>query len=138
MAAVFSNHNLRVTRPRKVIFETLKNAVKPLSQVEIAKANPSVDKVSVYRTIDVFMKLGIVTSVPHGWKQRYELATPFRPHHHHLLCTGCGNVEEIQSDKLEQIIRILADKQKFKATGHTFEITGLCNVCQSTYGAKEY
>ncbi|HWZ66162.1 MAG TPA: Fur family transcriptional regulator [Patescibacteria group bacterium] len=128
---LFAARGLRVTTPRKAVFETLKKAATPLSQVEIAKINPTIDKVSVYRSIDIFLKLGIVTSVAHGWKQRYELAAPYSPHHHHLLCTACGHVEELQSERLEKIINILADQQKFKVTGHTFEITGLCSKCQT-------
>lgn len=130
IAGLLATHNLRVTTPRKVVFEALKKATTPLSQVEIAKLNQNIDKVSVYRTIDVFLKLGVVTSVAHGWKQRYELAAPYSPHHHHLLCTMCGGVEELQSKKLEQIISIIADQQKFIVTNHTFEITGLCSTCQ--------
>jgi len=129
--ALFTTKNLRLTKPRQAVFETLKRASTPLSHVEIAKMIPYIDKVSVYRTIDVFLKLGIVIGVAHGWKQRYELAAPFKPHHHHLLCTGCGNVEEIQSEKLEQIINILADQEEFEVKGHTFEITGLCRTCQN-------
>lgn len=132
MTKLLSQHKLRVTEPRKALFETLKNATKPLSRVELAVANPGIDKVSVYRTIEIFMRLGIVESIHHGWKLRYELATPFRHHHHHLFCTQCGVIEEIQSERLEQIICILADQQAFKVIGHIFEITGLCNKCQNT------
>jgi Fe2+ or Zn2+ uptake regulation protein len=131
MQKLFAKHNLRVTMPRRLTLKTLEEATKPLSPVEIAKLNSyTINKVSVYRTIDVFLKLGIVVSVPYGWKQRYELASPFRPHHHHLLCTKCGVAKEIQSDKLERIIHMFADQQKFKVTGHTFEITGVCHACQ--------
>jgi Fur family transcriptional regulator, ferric uptake regulator len=121
---------LRLTTPRKLLFETLKKATAPLSQSELATANPTIDRVSVYRTIELFMRLGIVTSVPHGWKQRYELAAPFRPHHHHLFCTVCGEADEIQSEKLERIIHIIADEQKFSVIGHMFEVTGICSKCQ--------
>jgi len=112
------------------ILKIFKNATVPLSPVEITKANPTIDKVSVYRTIEAFEKIGLVASVAHGWRQRYELAAPFRPHHHHLLCNNCGTIEEIQSEKLEKMIHILADEQEFEVTGHTFEISGLCRRCR--------
>jgi Fur family ferric uptake transcriptional regulator len=131
IAKILSDHNLRVTEPRKAVFETLKNAVAPLSPREIVTANPVIDKVTVYRTIDVFIALGVVESIAHGWKMRYELAAPFRHHHHHLFCTQCGMVEEIKSDQLEKIVRMLAEQQAFKVTAHTFEITGVCGMCQN-------
>lgn len=126
---VLENHKLRVTKPRLAIFDTLRKATRPLSEVEIATATPTVDPVTVYRTIELFLKLEVTVGVAHGWKQRYELASPFRPHHHHILCTNCGQVEEISSEKLEQFIRHLAGERGFKVTGHTFEITGLCENC---------
>ena len=128
---LFSDHKLRLTKPREAVFELLKKADRPLSHVELMSASPDMDKVSIYRTIETFIRLGIVTSVPHGWKQRYELAAPFRPHHHHFLCLQCDMVEEIESDQLEKMIQIFAQYQGFKVTGHTFEITGLCKKCSS-------
>ncbi len=132
IAKVFFEHKLRFTNPRKAVFDTLKVATAPLSHMEIAHMTPHADKVSIYRTIDLFMKLGIVVAVPHGWKQRYELAAPFRPHHHHLHCEVCGVVEEIQSAQLEKIIHALADRQGFLVTGHMFEITGMCSNCRTS------
>jgi Fe2+ or Zn2+ uptake regulation protein len=130
LIALFTSHHLRITTSRTAILQVFKNAVAPLSPVEVAKANPTVDKVSVYRTIEVFEKIGLVTSIAHGWKQRYELAAPFRPHHHHLLCSNCGMIEEIQSEKLEKMIHAIAHEQEFEVTGHTFEINGLCLECK--------
>lgn len=131
IAALFSRYQLRATTPRMAILHILTNASAPLSPGEIIKNNPSLDKVSIYRTIDVFKKIGLVTSVTYGWKQRYELAAPFRPHHHHLVCNNCDTIEEIQSEKLEKIISILADEHNFEISGHTFEVSGLCDKCRA-------
>lgn len=133
LGKILLEHGLRTTAPRVAIFETLQRTNKPLSQVELAEMNPHIDRVSVYRTIDVFMKLGIVMSVPHGWKQRFELAEPHRPHHHHLLCTECGRVESLQSAETEQKIHDIAASHDFLVTGHTFEITGLCPDCRRSH-----
>lgn len=127
---VLETNKLRVTKARREIFDTLRHAARPLSQVEIAAATPTVDPVTVYRSIELFIKLEVVVGVAHGWKQRYELAAPFRPHHHHILCTSCGQVEEIQSEKLEQFIRHLGSEYGFYVASHTFEIAGLCSHCQ--------
>lgn len=121
---------LRVTAPRQAIFATLRGARTPLSHVEIAAANSNIDRTSVYRTIELFVKIGVATSVAYGWKQRYELAEPFRPHHHHIHCTVCGTVTEIKSERLEHMIHAIVDDQSFQITGHTFEITGVCVRCQ--------
>ena len=125
-----AQHSLRTTQPRIVIFELLERAASPLPITEIIRGCPEVDKVSVYRTIDLFLKLHVIESIAHGWKQHYELATPFRPHHHHLRCTQCQNIIEIRSDTLERVIHSITDELAFQPVAHTFEIVGLCETCQ--------
>lgn len=126
-----SDHHLRATAARLSIFRALESAAEPLSIVEIIKHTPNVDKVSVYRTIDLLARHGIVTTVNHGWKQRYELADPFRPHHHHTVCTRCRTVSEIHSQQLEEVISAIASRQSFTPSSHTFEIKGICQNCHT-------
>jgi len=126
---VLADHGLRATTPRLAVFAALANTATPLSVADIIKICPKVDKVSIYRTIEVFTRIEVVTIVMHGWKQRYELAEPFKPHHHHLHCTACGMVLETHSDQIEHLINAISDKHEFHPIAHTFEITGLCRAC---------
>lgn len=126
-----TRHSLRSTQPRRQIFEALTHAHEPLSIVQLTELLPSIDKVSIYRTIELFTKLGVSTPVSHGWKQRYELAAPFKPHHHHLRCTACGSHVEIHSKQLETLIATISEGHGFAARQHHFEISGLCRQCQN-------
>ena len=126
---LLANSQLRITKSRKAIFQTLKITTKPLSQAEIATLTPAVDRGSVYRTIELFLKLGIIVSITYGWRQRFELAAPFRPHHHHLHCVNCDKTEEIQSEYLEGLIHKIASTSNFRILGHTFEVMGICRAC---------
>lgn len=132
LANILATAGLRQTKPRAIIFDTLKATHTPMSIIDIIDKCPSVDKVSVYRTITLFMKLNIISSVPHGWKHLYELSSPFKPHHHHLTCTRCGTLIEIHSHKLEAIITNLTRDHQFSPTGHHFEVTGICAPCKAT------
>ncbi|MDX2776156.1 Fur family transcriptional regulator [Streptomyces caniscabiei] len=127
--AVLTRQGLRVTSPRLAVFKALANTATPLGVTDIIKACPAVDKVSIYRTIETFTRIGVTTVIMHGWKQRYELADPFRPHHHHLHCTKCDTVIEIHSDEIESVIKDLAQQYAFQPVAHTFEISGLCQSC---------
>lgn len=129
LKTVFSQSGLRLTKPRITIFNFLHGSDDPVSIVEIVKACPTVDKVSVYRTIGLFSELRVISTVLQGWKQLYELASPFKPHHHHLVCDQCGKLTEIHSQKVESLITDLAQKFSFTPSGHHFEITGLCRDC---------
>ena len=127
----FQKNHLRLTQPRRQIFGALKSSSTPMSIAEIIKTNPSVDKVSVYRIIALFARLHIVTTVTKGWRQSYELASPYAPHHHHLTCTDCGALTEVHSKKLESIILDLAGEYDFAPVGHHFELQGLCTLCRN-------
>src|SRR5690606_34596309 len=75
---ILSKNRLRATKPRQIVFATLSDSPAPLQIGEIVKRCPSVDRVSVYRTIELFTKLHIIEAIPLGWKQQYELAGPFK------------------------------------------------------------
>jgi Fe2+ or Zn2+ uptake regulation protein len=129
---ILSIHDLRNTTPRRIVFEALLTHGAPASIIELVQLCPSIDKVSVYRTIELFSKLGITNIVTHGWKQRYELAAPFKPHHHHLVCRACGTASEIHSPGVEKLIASIASEQSFVPSDHVFEINGLCRTCNTT------
>lgn len=131
LATIFSTRGLRLTKPRQSVFDALLKAGKPLHIQDIILLCPEIDRVSVYRTIDLFHQLHILDTVHIGWKKQYELAGPFKPHHHHLYCKNCGKTVEINSNKLEDFVDDLAGENGFRATGHKFEIAGLCNECHS-------
>lgn len=129
---ILNQNNLRITRPRHVVFTALYSSAKPLQIGEIAKLCPSIDRVSVYRTIELFTQLHIIATIPLGWKQQYELAEPFKPHHHHIHCAQCGMLVDIHSSDLETLVSAIAARYNFAVQSHKFEISGLCQQCQKS------
>lgn len=130
LETVFAKEGYRLTSPRRAVFDALHKSEAPLAIAAIIKACPDVDRVSIYRTLELFTQLGISEIIPFGWKQRYELTSPFKPHHHHLYCTSCATLIDIHSQKLEQIVATIARDYGFRPATHKFEITGLCADCQ--------
>lgn len=130
---ILTRHSLRLTKPRQLVFDTLLTATQPRSIANLSHALPMVDKVSIYRTIELFTRLGITAVVNHGWKQRYELAAPFKPHHHHLHCIACESHTEIHSKQLEALIATISEEHGFAPQQHHFEISGLCERCQADH-----
>ncbi len=125
-----SNHT-SVTSARLAIFHTLLASHKPLKNGEIAARTPDINRASVYRVLDLFGRLGITTTLVRGWTPFIELADPFKPHHHHLLCDLCGKAIAIRSDQIEATIDEIVAKQSFLPTSHHFEINGICKDCQA-------
>lgn len=119
-----------VTRARRAIFETLLRSDRPLKNGEIASLTPSVNRASVYRTLEIFDRLGITTTTRRGWTPLTELAEPFKPHHHHLHCTNCQEIIAINTPELERLIEKLARSNSYQMTSHHIELYGVCPACQ--------
>lgn len=133
--AILKDNNVSVTAARKAIFETLHKADEPLKNGEVARRTPNVDRASVYRTLELFSKLGITETIIRGWTPLTELAEPFKSHHHHIICERCGRVEEIENDTLEDVLGLVASRHDFALKKHVVELTGICKQCRETLAA---
>ena len=96
-------------------------------------AKKGVGRATVFRTLDLLVTLGALSRV-HGIEQgarcvRYTACAP--SHHHHLICRGCGRVEEIRASGLEQRIAALARRYGYQALDHGLEVQGLCAECRA-------
>lgn len=131
---ILKRHGVSVTKVRQAIFAALTEADKPLKNGQIAALVPAVDRASVYRTLELFARLGITTTIIRGWTPYTELAEPFKQHHHHIICERCGKVVEIENDTLEDVLNIVAARHEFSLKKHVVELTGLCRDCQTQAG----
>ena len=122
-----------LTKTRQAVFKALQDK-EPQTMHEIIMAcNGQTDRASVYRTILLFEKLGIVQRLQIGWKYKLELSDRFHRHHHHMTCQNCSQTYALPADqKLEARLRQLAYKQNFRMTGHQLEIHGVCDNCQKS------
>lgn len=123
---------MRATKPRTQVLAALAREVRPRPASFIAqKLRGSVDPVTVYRTLEslVEAKVLTLTDFRHGHGE-YEL-TSGRAHHHHVVCTRCGTVEDVllcSARELER--RTLARTKKFVAIdSHMLEFFGVCARC---------
>lgn len=120
------------TAARSQVFAVLANN-EPLTMPELAeRCVMSIDRASVYRTIALFEKLGIVQRLQIGWKYKIELSDAFQAHHHHLTCLGCGSVTTLPEDiDIEAQLAKLASQYGYSALDHQLEIKGYCPKCEA-------
>jgi Fur family ferric uptake transcriptional regulator len=118
------------TAARMFVCELLWNQ-EPIAMRDLTlRSEGRVDRASLYRTVDLFERLGIVQRIYIGWKYKIELSDIFTHHHHHISCLGCGKVVAITEEKeIEQLINDLSARHGFTAQNHQLEIRGLCQVC---------
>ncbi|MBT8200843.1 MAG: transcriptional repressor, partial [Acidimicrobiia bacterium] len=108
----------------------------PRSAAELAvDIGPSVPLSSLYRSLTVLEQAGVL--IPHHGARsvtRYELAEWLLGHHHHLVCSNCETVEDIEipkshEDRVRTLVDEIAASVAFEPQGHTLEIEGLCSRC---------
>lgn len=127
---ILRDHGASNTTVRRAIFEILTaHDLITMRQLTDLAANHA-DTASVYRTIELFERLGIIHKVYTGWKYRVELSDAFRPHHHHAICRVCGRVIPLdENEELEQLIQKWAAQHSIRHATHSLEITGVCSNC---------
>ena len=119
------------TQARKIVFKALARSSTAVSMNELITLCEKIDRVSVYRTIEIFEKIGVVQRVQIGWKYKIELGDAFKSHHHHMTCNRCGLVIEFdEPNSLDDELRELNKKYGFATTQHTLELRGICRACQ--------
>jgi len=121
----------RVTTARLAVFRVILRYA-PLSMPKLlAKtADDSIDPVTVYRTIELFRKLGLVQEVGLGRNRLLELGDDYHAHHHHFTCSKCGKIYDFDSAMVERDLREAGDHLGFTISSHQLEATGICAACR--------
>jgi Fur family ferric uptake transcriptional regulator len=125
----------RVTRGRIALLHLLKKARKPLSIQEIVKIGhgKTMDQATIYRTLTDLAAAGIVRRADLNTGTAHFEYTPDRPHHHHLVCTDCGTIEDIETCAVETLQKnvVRSSKQFTDIYSHNLEFFGRCKKCPS-------
>jgi len=130
LKSLLKDDGASLTKPRKIVFDLLFNQEPQSMQVLTQRAKDRVDRATVYRTIDLFERLGIVRRLNIGWKYKIELSDVFTGHHHHMYCTNCSQTYDLpENPMLETMIDTVAAKSGFAPRSHQLEIYGLCINC---------
>ncbi len=124
----------KLTAPRQAILRLLRAQAHPLSVKEIYRglAAGDCDLATVYRSLHLLESMGMMKRFHLGdGAARFELlADGDDGHHHHLVCTRCAGVVEIEECFTRELERRVAEANGFKSVTHRLEFFGLCPACQ--------
>jgi len=95
----------------------------------LRKMDDRIDRSSVYRTLKLFVVLGLVVSAetPAG-EAVYEIPKP-KPHHH-LVCRSCGKEQEIGQEAMDGMFALVQERFGFKAETDHLVLHGICAACR--------
>ena len=132
--AYLREHNLPITAQRLAIADIILGSGSHLSaediMLELGARGASVGTATVYRTLEVLLRSGLVVERDFGEGfKRFEAARGI-PHHEHLLCSICGRVTEFRDERLERMTMLIAEQHGYRRHGHRLVITGICEACR--------
>lgn len=126
---------LKVTQPRMKILEILSRGEnRHMTAEDVYKAllesDEDIGLATVYRVLTQFEGAGIVQRhYFEGTQSVFELAEG--EHHDHLVCIGCGGIEEFFDEVIEKRQEAVAKEHGFKISDHSLIIYGQCRQCQA-------
>ena len=135
--AAFNAAGLRSTRPRQIIASRLAEhalhrtdfATDELWQ-QLQSVDPQLGRATLFRAVDILVGLGVLDRIELGdGTRRYRVCTS--GHHHHLVCTRCGHIEEIEICLPERELEGAAAQAGFDVERHALELYGRCAECRA-------
>ena len=127
--------NQRYTTNRRKLIGILREATKPITINQILESNSDLAQSSVYRNLAVLEQAGlvvrIITNEDHA---HYELAEHILDHHHHIICSPCGEILDFHlsakiEKALEESLQKIADDFGFSIDRHRLDLLGTCGDC---------
>lgn len=128
LMAVLEDRGYRSTAPRRAIIELLKQKEEGFTSEEISDELPSVGRATVYRTIKLLLKAGVICKLALlNGSPKYSLSRI--EHHHHTVCTRCSTVGEFRAATVERMLRAVGDDIPGEIVGHRMEFYVTCDRC---------
>jgi Fur family transcriptional regulator, ferric uptake regulator len=134
--AMLGRHGVRYTAHRRALVGAMSAAGQPLTIPELVAAASTVPQSSVYRNLALFEDAGLVHRMPGpGDFARYELAEELMGHHHHLVCSRCGAVQDVELPHdvelaLDRALQQVARERGFALSSHRLDLVGDCTTCE--------
>jgi Fur family transcriptional regulator, ferric uptake regulator len=130
------SRGVRLTRQRKILLSVMDSAERHLDAGAILeraqKLDPRVHKVTVYRTLDLLKRNGLIDELDllhlRGDQHFYESHGP--RDHIHVACLKCGKVREFESELYEKLKKQIAKDCNIQITLTRTEVGGYCEKCR--------
>jgi Fur family ferric uptake transcriptional regulator len=123
--------NLKYTKKREAIVKILEQANEPMTAEDIYTLTSNDLHMSfstVYRSLSALTdKNLIMKELRQDGKTYYQINS--LNHKHHLICTICGEVTQIDQCPLHELEHKLTMQTGYVITGHNLEFCGICPKC---------
>jgi Fe2+ or Zn2+ uptake regulation protein len=126
----------RITRQRRLIWETL--VAEPDSHLSaddlVARVRehlPTVDPSTVYRTLDLLVREGLVRRTDLGADRAFYEPAHDHPHHH-VVCERCGGVVHLHDEQIGDVRKRVEQASGYVLSRNDMSFYGLCPACRGS------
>ena len=130
---ILSDLNVSITNPRILVLEALLEVRSPITVEDLqSKLKGRVAKSTLYSVLNDLKKINIINEFTSPDNSIViELSLEDDPHHHHLFCSDCGEVIDVElSNNFEKLltkeIKRIEKKFNFIIEDHRVEMFGQC------------
>lgn len=113
----------RLTKPRRAVLSYLQRQREPKTAAEIYRGmgRRTIDLASVYRTVELLERLGLLERELQGKRASFALTTS--THHHHIVCRSCDRRDCLPCDLT------VPPARGYRAVQHHLTLSGVCSSC---------
>ena len=132
----FAETSQRQTRPRQLIAEQVIELAESGADFTIddlwqrlRQTEPHMGRATVYRAVEMLVQAGLLNRIEFAdGSHHYRVCGG--EHHHHLTCTQCRSVVEIDLCFPEEQLQALSLQTGFALEGHALTLFGVCALCR--------
>ena len=96
----------------------------------LRKKGSRISRATVYRTLPLLVKGGLIKEVIHGEKHHHYEHIHDEQHHDHLICLKCRKIIEFHDPSLREIEEKVCMENHFQPQKILVEIFGYCQGCK--------
>lgn len=130
-----SERGMRRTKALRALLALLLKARRPMSWATLSRER-SIAKVcdpsSAFRVLVRLEEIGLVRRMGSPDRSYYFTLTLPGEHSDHLICTGCGKIENLDIEcPVEKIEKRIGSRSGYRALYHELDFFGVCPACQA-------
>ena len=123
----------RLTRQRVIVAAALAAAKQALSAQELCErikaAHPTLGRATVYRALEAQVQDGMASRFERDGHVSAYVACDAQ-HHHHLVCTRCQRVEDLDEAVVAPMLSSVGRRHDFQVDHAALDFYGLCRSCR--------
>jgi len=122
----------RLTRQRVIVAEALASAKRAQSAQELFERiqadHPTLGRATVYRALEAQVQDGMASRFERDGHVSAYIACDAE-HHHHLVCTECQRVEDLDESAVAPLLASVGRRYEFQVDHAALDFYGLCRRC---------